>query len=316
MIPSRGDIFSSGFFLPWATQAKPPCFPTETCALQATAIQYLFIEAPLGIGISIEAVLVVVKVSLWYTVKSSYTKDTFMAMTLVKYLAAHSDYSRRKAPDVIKEKRVSINGTMVQNPWREVKEGDEVCIDGKLVQPTKKSYVVLNKPEGVITTMADEEGRLAVDTLIKGAAKERLFPVGRLDKDTSGILLFTNDGELAQQLSHPKFQVTKKYQVTLDRPVKAEHLGMIVKGIRLPDGTVRADKAVYAPKKRKFVVIVELHSGKKRVIRRIFGKLGYIVRKLDRIGYAGLTKKGIVPGKWRHLNKEEVAALKKVAQGV
>ncbi len=236
------------------------------------------------------------------------------AMTLVKYLAAYTEYSRRKAPDVIKEKRVSVNGTMVQNPWREIKDGDEVRIDGKLVVPTKKVYIILNKPEGYITTMADEEGRPDVSQLVKGAAKERVFPVGRLDMDTSGLLLFTNDGQLAQQLSHPKFLVAKKYQVTLDRPVKPEHLTMMFKGLRLPDGNVSVDKAVYAPKKHKFVVIVELHSGKKRIIRRIFGKLGYIVRKLDRVGYAGLSKRGITPGKWRPLKKFEIDALKKLAE--
>jgi len=237
------------------------------------------------------------------------------AMTLVKYIAAHSEYSRRKAPEVIKEKRVSVNGTMVQNPWREIKEGDDVFIDGKLLGPTKKTYIILNKPEGYITTMSDEAGRPDVSLLIKGAAKDRVFPVGRLDKDTSGLLLFTNDGQLAQKLSHPKFSVAKEYLVALDRPVKPEHLNMMYKGLRLPDGNVRVDKAVYAPKKHKFVIIVELHSGKKRIIRRIFGKLGYIVRKLDRVGYAGLSKKGLTPGKWRPLKKYEIDKLMALAEG-
>ena len=236
-------------------------------------------------------------------------------MTLIKYIASHSEYSRRKAPEVVKEKRVSINGTMVQNPWREIKQGDEVCIDSKVLKATKMSYLVLNKPEGYITTMSDDEGRPDVSLLIKGAAKDRVFPVGRLDKDTSGLLLFTNDGHLAQKLSHPKFSVSKEYQVTVDRPVKAEHLSMMFKGLVLPDGNIRVDKAVYAPKKHKFVIIVELHSGKKRIIRRIFGKLGYIVRKLDRVGYASLNKRGITPGKWRTLKQYEVDKIKALAEG-
>ncbi len=237
------------------------------------------------------------------------------AMSLIKYIAAHSEYSRRKAPDVIKDKRVSVNGTMVQNQWREIKEGDEVRIDGKLLVTPKMTYLVLNKPEGYITTMVDQAGRPDVGDLIKGAVKDRVFPVGRLDMDTTGLLLFTNDGQLAQKLCHPKFSVSKEYLVALDRPVKPEHLTMMYKGLRLPDGNVSVDKAVYAPKKHKFVVLVELHSGKKRIIRRIFGKLGYIVRKLDRVGYAGLNKKGLTPGKWRHLKKYEIDRIKKLSEG-
>jgi 23S rRNA pseudouridine2605 synthase len=234
------------------------------------------------------------------------------AIALIKYIAANSAYSRRKAGDIIKDKRVTVNGKVVRKPWHEVTEEDDIRIDGEEILPSKKVYVMLNKPEGVITSMADEEGRLDVSTLIKGASKERLYPIGRLDKDTGGLLLFTNDGQLAQKLAHPKFEVHKQYMVTLDRPVLPEHLAMMYKGIYLLDGKVRADKAVYVPKKHKFVVLVELHSGKKRVIRRLFGKLGYIVKKLERVGYAGLIKKGLLPGKWRHLRPFEVNKLKKL----
>lgn len=234
-----------------------------------------------------------------------------MAQTLIQYIAAHTVYSRRKAGDVIKSERVKVNDEIVTKPWHELKPNDTVTLDGEEVLLTKKVYLMLNKPEGVITTMSDDEGRANVSMLIKGAAEERLFPIGRLDVDTTGLLLLTNDGHLAQKLAHPKYKVSKQYFVTLDRPVQHEHLAQMCKGVYLPDGKVRTDKAVYVPKKHKFVVMVELHSGKKRVIRRIFGKFGYIVKKLDRVGYAGLTKKGLLPGKWRHLTSFEVAKLKK-----
>ena len=235
------------------------------------------------------------------------------ATTLIKYIAAYSGYSRRKAADLIKFRKVKVNGIVVRKPWREVTEDDDIRIDGVKIVPGKKVYILLNKPGGVITTMADDEGRLSVAQLIKGASKERLFPVGRLDKDTTGLLLFTNDGQLAQKLSHPRFTISKEYAVTLNRPVTLEHLKMLSKGLFLLDGKVRFDRAVFVQGKRKFVVIVELHSGKKRIIRRLFGKLGYEVKKLDRVGYAGLTKRRIAPGKWRHLEPAEIDRLKKAS---
>ena len=231
--------------------------------------------------------------------------------TLIKYIAAYSEYSRRKAADIIKNRRVKVNGIVIRKPWREVSDDDDIRIDGKEIVPGEMAYILLNKPGGYITTMSDDEGRASVDQLIKGASKERLFPVGRLDKDTTGLLLFTNDGQLAQKLSHPKFKMSKEYQVTLNKPVDHEHLAMMVKGMYLPDGNVRVDRAVFVAKKRKFVVIIELHSGRKRIIKRLFGKFGYEVKKLDRIGYAGLFKRRIPLGKWRKLTSSEVTRLKK-----
>ena len=236
------------------------------------------------------------------------------ATTLIKFIAAHSAHSRRKAAGIIKNRRVKVNGVVVRKPWREVSEDDDIRINGEKITPGNKVYILLNKPAGFITTMADDEGRPEVTHLIKGAAKERVFPVGRLDKDTTGLLLFTNDGQLAQKLAHPRFSVSKEYGVTLNKPVNPDHLKMMVKGIFLLDGKVSVDRAVFVPKKRKFVVIIELHSGKKRIIRRLFGKFGYEVKKLDRIGYAGLSKRGIPLGKWRKLDQKDIDRLKTVAK--
>ncbi len=233
-------------------------------------------------------------------------------ITLTKYIAAYSGYSRRKAEELIKKKHVSVNGRVKRKPWYELKEGDEVYLHGKLITPTnEKEYFLLNKPAGIITTMSDEAGRPSVAQLIVGASKKRLFPVGRLDRDTTGLLLFTNDGALAQKLSHPRFTIEKVYQVTLDKPLIPEHRTQLLKGVYLPDGRTRFDKLAYAPKKRKFVVIVTIHSGKKRIIRLLFKKLGYNVRQLDRIGYAGLSKRRVAQGKWKKLTEEEIKRLKK-----
>ena len=233
-------------------------------------------------------------------------------LTLIKYIAAHAGFSRRKAEEIIKERRVSVNGRLTSRPWSVVNEEDQIKLDGKVIEPTQKVYIMLNKPEGVITSMADNEGRTSVAKLIKGASRERLFPVGRLDVDTTGLLLFTNDGTLAQKLSHPRFSVSKEYQVTLTKPVTEEHLKQLLKGIYLTDGKAWFDRAVFAQKTRKFVIIVTLHSGKKRIIRRLFGKLGYEVRKLDRIAYAGLSKRSLSPGKWRKLTQPEIDRLQKL----
>jgi len=235
------------------------------------------------------------------------------AITLIKFIAAHSYYSRRKAADLIKQGHVKVNGRIVKKPWHEVTYDDDIRVDRIKIVPGMLEYVLLNKPEGYITSMADEEGRPDVSSLIKGASKERLFPVGRLDKDTTGLLLFTNDGPLTQKLTHPRFSVTKEYQVTLNKPVDSEHLKALVKGLYLPDGFTRFDRGVYVPNTRKFVIHVEIHSGKKRIIRRLFGKLGYEVKHLDRVGFAGLTKRRLALGSWRKLDSSEITRLRKLA---
>ncbi len=235
------------------------------------------------------------------------------ATTLIKYISAHSYYSRRKAGDLIKDGHVKVNGLLIRKPWFEVDDDDDVRVDRVKIVPGMVSYILLNKPEGYITSMADDEGRPSVAGLIKGASKERVFPVGRLDKDTTGLLLFTNDGLLTQKLTHPRFSIAKEYQVTLNIPVVPEHLKAMVKGVYLTDGFIHFDRAVFVAKTRKFVVQVEIHSGKKRIIRRLFGRLGYEVKHLDRVGFAGLTKRNLPLGKWRKLEPREVTRLKVLA---
>jgi 23S rRNA pseudouridine2605 synthase len=171
-------------------------------------------------------------------------------------------------------------------------------------------YILLNKPKDFITTSDDDKGRKTVLNIVKNATEERIFPVGRLDRNTTGVLLLTNDGELAQQLTHPSFQVRKIYEVTLDKPVIKAHLEQLVSGVVLDDGPVVADAAGYADPKDKSIVGVEIHSGKNRVVRRMFEHLGYDVRSLDRVMFANLTKKNVDRGKYRFLDEKEVRLLK------
>ncbi len=235
------------------------------------------------------------------------------ATTLVKYLAAHSGYSRRDVTDLIKNGKVMVNSAIIVEPWYSVKPSDDIRVEGKQVKESRKVYFLLNKPVDYITTMEDNLGRQDVSLLMRGATKERIFPIGRLDKDTTGLLVFTNDGELAQCLSHPRFNMQKEYQVTLDKPVNPEHLKLMFKGVFLRDGKARVDRAAIMPGKRKYVIIIEIHSGKKHIIRRLFEHFGYEVRQLDRISFAGLSKKGLSLGKWRALTAEEVESLKAMA---
>jgi 23S rRNA pseudouridine2605 synthase len=235
------------------------------------------------------------------------------AVALIKFISAHSSYSRRKACDLIKQGQVKVNGQIIKKPWYEVTMEDDVRVGRVKVVAGERDYILLNKPAGYITSMADEEGRSDITSLIVGASKERVFPVGRLDKDTTGLLLCTNDGALTQRLTHPKFSIAKEYQVTLNKPVDPEHLKAMVKGLYMTDGFVHFDRAVYVANTRKFVVHVEIHSGKKRIIRRLFGKLGYEVKYLDRVGFAGLTKRGLKEGSWRRLEPREIARLKVLA---
>jgi 23S rRNA pseudouridine2605 synthase len=231
-------------------------------------------------------------------------------LTLIQYIAAYSGHSRRKAGDLIKQGLVKVNGHFEKKPWILIEEGSFVSIANKRIVPhTKnKQYFILNKPAQIITTMADDEGRYDVGHLIKGATKERLFPVGRLDKDSTGILLFTNDGVLAQQLSHPRFKVSKRYEVILHKPILPEHLEQLKRGLYLSDGKAWVDQAFYASKRKNHVVI-ELHSGKNRILRRLFARLGYQVKALDRVMYAGLRKKLLKPGAWRPLSSAEITHL-------
>lgn len=229
---------------------------------------------------------------------------------LNKYIAHCGICSRREAATLVKQGSVLLNGKVFTNPAYEVQPTDVITYHGKILNPqTKKIYVLLNKPKNVITTSDDERGRKTVLDLIQNEITDRVFPVGRLDRNTTGLLLITNDGELAQKLSHPKHKVKKIYHVVLDKAVARRDLELILKGITLEDGIANVDGIDYANEKKNEIGI-EIHEGKNRIVRRIFEHLGYQVEKLDRVLYAGLTKKNIPRGKYRHLTEKEVIQLK------
>ncbi|MBQ5506447.1 MAG: rRNA pseudouridine synthase, partial [Prevotella sp.] len=191
-----------------------------------------------------------------------------------------------------------------------VKRTDEVKFHDQLVKLEKKVYVLLNKPKDCVTTSDDPQQRTTVMDLVKGACPERIYPVGRLDRNTTGVLLLTNDGDLASKLTHPKFLKKKIYHVFLDKKVTAHDLQQILDGVQLEDGEVRADAIEYADERDKSQVGIEIHSGKNRIVRRIFESLGYRVVKLDRVQFAGLTKKNVRRGDWRYLTEKEVDMLR------
>jgi 23S rRNA pseudouridine2605 synthase len=190
-----------------------------------------------------------------------------------------------------------------------VKRNDVVRFDGRLLNPEKKEYILLNKPKNFITTTSDEKGRRTVMELISSATNARLVPVGRLDRNTTGLLLFTNDGDLAKKLTHPKYGVRKLYHVVLDKNLKAADLKKIRDGIELDDGLISVDEISYIQNAPKKEVGIEIHSGRNRIVRRIFEHLGYEVTKLDRVIFAGLTKKDLPRGHWRHLSRQEIINL-------
>jgi len=233
-------------------------------------------------------------------------------MRLNKYVAHCGICSRREAVDLVKKGQIQINGTVITEPGTVVNPGDKVSFKGKLIQPeVKKVYYLMNKPKGVITTLEDEKGRKTVMDIIKFKIKERIFPVGRLDRATTGLLILTNDGDLAKKLTHPSHKVKKIYHVVLDKPVSSEDLIKIKKGVKLEDGIALVDKVDYvngAPGKNELGI--EIHIGKNRIVRRIMEHLGYEVVKLDRVYLAGLTKKDLPRGFVRPLSEQEVIMLK------
>ncbi len=229
---------------------------------------------------------------------------------LNKYVAHCGICSRRDAAALVKQGQISVNGKVEYNPAYAVKPGDEISYRSKIIRPEQdKVYILLNKPKNTITTLRDERNRKTVFDLIKDKVPQRVFPVGRLDRNTTGLLLLTNDGELAQKLSHPSYRMKKIYHVCLDRNVLKEDLEKIQNGLELADGFVKVDGIEYVQGKKNELG-VELHIGKNRIIRRIFEALGYTIEKLDRVYLAGLTKRKLPRGKFRHLTKEEVIRLK------
>ncbi len=231
-------------------------------------------------------------------------------LRLNKFLANAGICSRREADEFIQAGVVSVNGQVVTELGTKILRTDEVKFHDQPVKIEKKVYVLLNKPKDYVTTSDDPQQRKTVMDLVKNACPERIYPVGRLDRNTTGVLLLTNDGDMASKLTHPKYLKKKIYHVYLDKSVTAHDLQQIMDGIQLEDGEIKADDVQYASPTDKKQVGIEIHSGKNRIVRRIFEALGYRVQKLDRVQFAGLTKKNLKRGDWRYLTEEEVDRLR------
>lgn len=229
---------------------------------------------------------------------------------LNRYVANSGVCSRRDADALIEAGEITVNGKVVTSLGTVISRDDKVKYNGKILNPQNKVYILLNKPKNAVTTIEDPEDRMTVMDLIKDACPERVYPVGRLDRQTTGLLLFTNDGDLAKALTHPKSECRKIYHVYADKPIQPEHLEAIAAGVELEDGLMRADKISFVDQMDQKQAGIEIHSGKNRVVRRLFEHFGYNVEKLDRVYFAGLTKQGVARGKWRFLTEKEVSMLK------
>lgn len=248
--------------------------------------------------------------------KSSVTKTAEEKMPLNKYIAHSGVCSRRDAVEIIKSGKVKVNNQAITEPGHKISTGDVVIVNGKKITPVKNLvYILINKPKDYITTTDDEKGRKTVLDLIKKATPEKVYPVGRLDRNTSGVLLVTNDGDLTQKLTHPSNEIKKVYAVTLDKPLAKAHFDEILKGVPLEDGVANVDSLAYTDVKDKTQIGIEIHSGRNRIVRRIFEHYGYDVKNLDRVIFAGLTKKNVERGKWRFLTEKEVRDLKYFKKG-
>lgn len=229
---------------------------------------------------------------------------------LNKYLSNAGVCSRREADVLIQTGVVSVNGKIITELGYKIAPEDVVQYDGETINAETKRYVLLNKPKGFITTMDDPRGRKTVMSLVKKACRERIYPVGRLDRETTGLLLFTNDGDMAKKLTHPRYQAKKIYHVELNKAVTKEDMERLLRGVDLEDGKTRVDEVEYIENGNSTEVGVEIHSGKNRIVRRLFEAMGYVVVKLDRVQFAGLTKKDLPRGYYRHLTEQEVSFLK------
>src|ERR1035437_1125494 len=232
------------------------------------------------------------------------------SIRLNKYIANAGIGSRREADMMIETGLVTVNGTIISTLGYKINPGDEVKCNNQLIKPEKNMYVLLNKPKDYITTTDDPMERKTVMNLVESICKERIYPVGRLDRNTSGVLLFTNDGELTERLTHPGYNIQKVYHAELDRRLTQEDFEKIREGLELEDGEIYADALAYADSNDRAVIGMEIHSGRNRIVRRIFEHLGYDVKALDRVMYAGLTKKNVERGKWRYLSEKEIRLLK------
>ncbi|MDE6410168.1 MAG: RNA-binding S4 domain-containing protein [Muribaculaceae bacterium] len=229
---------------------------------------------------------------------------------LNKYMANAGICSRREADEYITGGKVKVNGEVVTELGTKISRDDVVEFDEKVVTPERKCYVLLNKPKDCVTTSDDPNGRTTVLDIVKNACRERIYPVGRLDRNTTGVLLLTNDGDLASKLTHPKYVKKKIYHVWTDRDIAEEDMQRIADGIELEDGEIHADAISYVSDTDRNQAGIEIHSGRNRIVRRIFESLGYRVTKLDRVYFAGLTKKNLPRGRWRYLTQEEVNYLR------
>ena len=236
--------------------------------------------------------------------------DPNAPVRLNKYLSNAGICSRREADNYIEAGLIMVNGEVVTELGVKVLPGDDVRFNGERINPERKVYVLLNKPKDCVTTVDDPQERKTVLDCLKGIGKERIYPVGRLDRNTTGVLLLTNDGDLAAKLTHPKFMKKKIYHVTCDKNVAMSDMDLLVNGIELEDGPVYADEVAYVNEADRSQIGIEIHSGKNRIVRRMLEHLGYRVNKLDRVLFAGLTKKNLRRGDWRYLTDKEVAMLR------
>jgi 23S rRNA pseudouridine2605 synthase len=250
------------------------------------------------------------------SVRKSQPQKTVKALSgdgirLNRFLANAGICSRREADKYIESGVVSVNGKVVLELGIKVKPSDIVRFNDEVVVPEKKTYILLNKPKDYVTTLDDPHAKHTVIDLIKNGCKERVYPVGRLDKATTGLLLLTNDGDLTDFLLHPRNNKKKVYQAALDKSAKEEDLQKLYDGIKLEDGDIKADAITFTNPDDKREVGIEIHSGKNRIVRRMFEHIGYKVRRLDRVYFAGLTKKNLPRGKWRYLSEKEIVMLKR-----
>ncbi|MCD8401749.1 pseudouridine synthase [Tenacibaculum finnmarkense] len=237
-------------------------------------------------------------------------KDDTAGIRLNKYISNSGICSRREADTYIEHGSVFVNGNLMTQMGYKVQPTDEVRFDGTLISIEKKRYILLNKPKNYITTMEDERGRKTVMELVDNATKERIYPVGRLDRNTTGLLLFTNDGELAKKLTHPKHNVRKLYHASLDKKLSISDLDKLRDDVVIEGKKVFIDAVSYVEGERKTEVGIEIHSGRNRIVRKIFENFGYAVSKLDRVIFAGMTKRNLPRGRWRELTEQEVNTLK------
>lgn len=229
---------------------------------------------------------------------------------LNKYIASTGICSRREADEFIQAGLITVNGKLVTELGVKVGSSDLVKYNGETLREEKKVYILMNKPKDYVTTVEDPHAKKTVLELVRGACKERVYPVGRLDRNTTGVLLLTNDGEITKRLTHPRFEKLKIYHVYLNRNLKQGDMDKVASGITLEDGFIKADSISYADPVDKKQVGIEIHSGRNHIVRRIFESLGYEIAKLDRVYFAGLTKKNLRRGEWRFLSEKEIAMLK------